>query len=433
MLKVVHDASESNESAGGSLLDEIVRDGARQMLAAALQAEVAVYIEAFADEVDEARSAAGGAQRSPRVAGGDHGGGRDPGACTAGQRQARRPDHRAAAAVRLGDPAGVGEEVAEGCRGVAAAVPARPVQRRLRPGADPVPRLRCGPVGGHDHPADEGLARRGGRVQQALVGRDRLRVRVGRRDPPQGPPRAGQGVPAGDDRRARRRHEGTDRARRRAPGVDRVLARPAPVLQATWHAGTGARGRRRCTRVLGRGARGVPRPPASNAAGSTRSPTSSTCCRSRPSPARRPRWPRSGTPRTSDHAKAAARAFAADYGTKWPKAAAKITEDLDVLLAFYDYPAEHWVHLRTTNPIESTFATVRLRQRVTKGPGSGAGASRWRSSSSSPRNDAGARSTPRTSSPSSAPAPPSSAASSSNDPRNQDASKTSHDTPIHRS
>jgi transposase-like protein len=41
-----------------------------------------------------------------------------------------------------------------------------------------------------------------------------------------------------------------------------------------------------------------------------------------------------------------------------------------VLLAFYDFPAEHWIHLRTTNPIESTFATVRLRQRVTKGPGS---------------------------------------------------------------
>ncbi len=70
------------------------------------------------------------------------------------------------------------------------------------------------------------------------------------------------------------------------------------------------------------------------------------------------------------HAEAAARAFAADYGTKWPKAAEKITDDLDVLLAFYDYPAEHWVHLRTTNPIESTFATVRLRQRLTKRPGS---------------------------------------------------------------
>lgn len=71
-----------------------------------------------------------------------------------------------------------------------------------------------------------------------------------------------------------------------------------------------------------------------------------------------------------EHAEKAVQAFANDYGVKWPKAAAKITDDLDVLLAFYDYPAEHWVHLRTTNPIESTFATVRLRQRVTKGPGS---------------------------------------------------------------
>src|SRR4051794_6194197 len=70
------------------------------------------------------------------------------------------------------------------------------------------------------------------------------------------------------------------------------------------------------------------------------------------------------------HAAAAARSFAAEYGVKWPKAAAKITDDLDVLLGFYDFPAEHWIHLRTTNPIESTFATVRLRTRVTKGPGS---------------------------------------------------------------
>ena len=71
-----------------------------------------------------------------------------------------------------------------------------------------------------------------------------------------------------------------------------------------------------------------------------------------------------------DHARKAARAFADLYGAKWPKAVAKITDHLDVLLAFYDFPAEHWIHLRTTNPIESTFATVRLRQRVTKGPGS---------------------------------------------------------------
>ena len=49
---------------------------------------------------------------------------------------------------------------------------------------------------------------------------------------------------------------------------------------------------------------------------------------------------------------------------------AKIVDDVDALLAFYDFPAEHWIHLKTTNPIESTFATVRLRTRVTKGPGS---------------------------------------------------------------
>jgi len=74
------------------------------------------------------------------------------------------------------------------------------------------------------------------------------------------------------------------------------------------------------------------------------------------------------------HARAAVKAFDAAYGAKFPKAAAKITGDEDELLAFYDYPAEHWVHLRTTNPIESTFATVRLRTKVTKGHGSKAAA-----------------------------------------------------------
>ena len=71
-----------------------------------------------------------------------------------------------------------------------------------------------------------------------------------------------------------------------------------------------------------------------------------------------------------EHAETAAKAFAGEFGVKWPKAAAKITDDLPELLAFYDYPAEHWIHLKTTNPIESTFATVRLRTKVTKGPGS---------------------------------------------------------------
>ena len=73
----------------------------------------------------------------------------------------------------------------------------------------------------------------------------------------------------------------------------------------------------------------------------------------------------STTPTTSNKAQDAAKAFELDYGAKYPKAVAKITDDLDTLLEFYKYPAEHSIHLRTTNPIESTFATVRLRQRVT--------------------------------------------------------------------
>ena len=64
--------------------------------------------------------------------------------------------------------------------------------------------------------------------------------------------------------------------------------------------------------------------------------------------------------------------FDTEFGVKWPKAAAKITKDRDELLTFFGFPAEHWVHLKTTNPIESTFATVRLRTRVTKGAGSAA-------------------------------------------------------------
>ena len=70
-----------------------------------------------------------------------------------------------------------------------------------------------------------------------------------------------------------------------------------------------------------------------------------------------------------EHARAAIEAFAADYGVKWPKAVAKVTDDQDALLTFFEYPAEHWQHLRTTNPIESSFSPVRARTRVTKGPG----------------------------------------------------------------
>jgi|TARA_Y100000031_G_scaffold614_1_gene889 transposase-like protein len=62
--------------------------------------------------------------------------------------------------------------------------------------------------------------------------------------------------------------------------------------------------------------------------------------------------------------------FEEDYGAKYPKAVASLRRDEDKLLTYFDFPAEHWVNLRTTNVIESPLATVSLRQRVTKGAGS---------------------------------------------------------------
>ena len=101
-----------------------------------------------------------------------------------------------------------------------------------------------------------------------------------------------------------------------------------------------------------------------------------------------------------DHAEQAIQAWVRDYGVKWPKAVAKVVDDAEELLAFFDFPAEHWLHLKTSNPIESTFSSVRLssvrlRTRVTKGPGSKAAGWRWPSSCWRPRRTAGGRSTAR--------------------------------------
>ena len=78
---------------------------------------------------------------------------------------------------------------------------------------------------------------------------------------------------------------------------------------------------------------------------------------------------RSGWAPTKADANKAFDLFVATYEAKYPKATDCLAKDRGVLLTFYDFPAEHWIHLRTTNPIESTFATVRLRHRRTKGNG----------------------------------------------------------------
>lgn len=59
--------------------------------------------------------------------------------------------------------------------------------------------------------------------------------------------------------------------------------------------------------------------------------------------------------------------FVKTYGVKYPKAVEKLTKDRAALLTFYDFPAEHWRHIRTTNAIESTFSTIRHRTKKTKG------------------------------------------------------------------
>jgi putative transposase len=73
---------------------------------------------------------------------------------------------------------------------------------------------------------------------------------------------------------------------------------------------------------------------------------------------------------TREHAREAVAGFAAEYGPRYTKAVTTLEKDVDALFTFFDFPAEHWKHLRTSNVIELPFATVRLRQRVTKGAGS---------------------------------------------------------------
>jgi len=75
------------------------------------------------------------------------------------------------------------------------------------------------------------------------------------------------------------------------------------------------------------------------------------------------------TAETKKEAEAEIGRFDTEFGAKYPKSVASLRKDEDLLLTFYDFPAEHWQHIRSTNAIESSFATVRLRTKVTKGAG----------------------------------------------------------------
>ena len=369
MLKVVHDVDASNGPAGGSLLDEIVRDGARAMLAAALQAEVAAYVEAFADELDERgrRLVVRNGSHAPREV--------MTAAGAIGVRAPRVNDRR------------VDEVTGERKRFASAILPAW--CRKSPKVAEVLPLLYLhGLSSGDFGPALEQFLGSAAGLSAATITRltagwqdeaaafnkrslagtdyvyiwvDGIHVKV----------RLEQdkvcllviiGVRADGTKELVGLDDGYRESAQSWANLLRDCQRrgmQAPVLAV----GDGALGFWAAVRDVFPATR-------EQRCWFHKIANVLNCLPKSAQPAAKAALAEIWNAEDRGHAVQAAKGFVAQYGTKWPKAAAKITDDLDVLLEFFNYPAEHWIHLRTSNPIESTFATVRLRQRVTKGPGS---------------------------------------------------------------
>jgi putative transposase len=354
------------------LLDEIVREGARQMLAAALQAEVAAYVEQFADQLDEngrrlvvrngyreerdVLTAAGAVTvRAPRV----NDKRIDP---DSGERQRFSSAILSAWARKSPQVSGVLPLLY--LHGLSTSDFGPALEQFLGSGAGlsatTITRLTA-------QWQDEAKAF----GQRDLSGTDYVYlwvVSVGRRDSPQGSPRAGEAEPFGDDRGACSWTQGT----RRPDGYRESTESWADLLRDCRRSGMTAP-----VLAVGDGALGFWK-----AVHEVFPATREQRCWFHKQANVLAALPKSAHPgalaafkdiynaEDIDKAQIAIKAFEVDYGAKYPKAVAKIVDDAEVLLEFYKYPAEHWIHLRTTNPIESTFATVRLRTKVTKGPGS---------------------------------------------------------------
>ena len=372
MLKVVHDATEANEEGGpvggGSLLDQIVRDGARAMLAAALQAEVAAYVEAHAEvlDADGHRQVVRNGYHEPRQV-----------TTAAGAVAVRQP--------RVNDKR-VDPESGERARFCSAILPAW--ARKSPRVAEVLPLLYLHGLSTNDFaPALERFLGSGAGLSASTI--DRLTVQW-REEAAAFNKRSLADVDYvymwvdGIHLKVRLEQDkvcllvmiGV-----RADGRKELIAladghRESTESWADLLRGCKRRGMRAPVLAVGDGALGFWAAVRDvfpdtreqrcwfHAAGNILD-----CLPKSAQPGARAALAEIYQAEDRSHAETAAKAFVADYGTKWPKAAEKITRNLDVLLEFYNYPAEHWVHLRTTNPIESTFATVRLRQRVTKGPG----------------------------------------------------------------
>jgi Transposase, Mutator family len=270
-------------------------------------------------------------------------------------------------------------------------------------------------VSGGDHPAHRDLEGGAARLRRAGPVRRRLRLPAGRWDPREHPAGGAQAVPAGDDRGARRWPKElvalADGYRESAESWADLLrdcsrrGMRAPVLAA----GDGALG-------FWNGLREV-FPEAREGRCWFHKTANVLAALPKPAhPAAKKALAEIWGAEDKPHALAAVKAFDAAYGAKFPTAAAKITDDAEELLAFSGYPCEHWVHLRTTNPIESPSPRSGTGPRSPGVPGRGQPGWPWLSSSSSQRKTAGAPSTHPTSSRSCAPERPSSTESSSNGP-----------------
>ena len=352
MLTVVHDQESSNKNAtaGGSLLDEIVRDGARAMLAAALQAEVAAYINAHAGEVDESgyRLVVRNGYHQPREV-----------ATAAGAVPVRAPrvnDRRA-------DP-----ETGERRRFSSVILPAW--ARKSPQVAEVLPLLYLHGLSSSDFgPAlEQFLGSAAGLSaatitrltaqwqddaaafnQRSLAGSDYVYVWV-------------DGIHLKVRLAADKvcllvmigvRADGTKELVAHADGFRESAESWADLLRSCRRRGMTAP-----VLAVGDGALGFWK-----ALREVFPATAEQRCWFHVSSNVLAALPKSAHPGAKaalaeiynaedrDHALAAVTALEADYGAKWPKAVAKITEHTDVLLVFDDYPAEHWIHLRTTNPI----------------------------------------------------------------------------------
>ena len=370
MLKVLDTTTETEETPATPTLDDVAREGARRMLMAALQVEVAQSVDAYQEARDargrrlvvrhgqaEARKVTCGAGtvevRAPRV--------HDKRVDATGQRE--RFTSRILPPYMRRSP--------QGGRGAADSRSPRVVHGRLpRSAARAAGRRRGRAERDQPRAADRGLGRRVSAVPAARPGRSGLRLCLGRRDSLQHPAGGRPPVHAGGHRRARRRDEGARRARGRVPRKCRELG--GAVARACSAAGSRRPWSRLAMGPWGSGAPSGtcgPRRP-SNATGSTRWEMSWTRSRNVSSPRPSARCTTSWRRRRASRPRNISTPSSRSTRRKYPKAAACLATDREALLTFFAFPAEHWMHLRTTNVIESPFATVRLRQRVTKGAGS---------------------------------------------------------------